>query len=248
MKAIDMLRKRMRGVWVQVAVLYTALVAVGAVFLAASVPDPRAYVALKKLNANHRIVDGDIAEAGWPHRFLTPSLDTRYDFYGRYVDEKTCEDDPIGLTRNTRTGPDIKPEQDRWIVWIPLRDLPPADIAALDVYRTLDVCNLDDRNACGPLPVEAIACSSAGDEGSCTAAVRLTADQRKRFFEVSDRIANDKTYKGPRVHVLIRQQGAGHGMASPRPEPPDPSPSPGALDPPRTPCPKPSATPVGRKP
>jgi len=203
----------LRGVWGRALVIYVAVVLVGAVFLKLGLPDRNAYLALKHLDVNHRLVDGDIAEAGWFHRFLLPSTDTRDRFIGRYVQRTVNENDPLDLA-DTQSAPAITTKPGRWVVWIPLRELPPADVAALDVHRTLDVCNLDPTETCGAFPVEALAC---GSDGTCSAGVQLSADQRRRFLHASDQLAaGGKSYAGPRVHVLIHHIVESHGVASNR--------------------------------
>lgn len=147
------------------------------------------FVALKMLQANHRIVEGDVAEAGLWHPFLLPSLTTRDDFVGRYVATCVDDQDPIEIER-TLSGPKLTRKQHNAIVWISLIDLPAADIATLDVHRELDVCNIDGQEKCGTYAVEALACTGK-DVGAatCSAGVQLTTDQRRRLFTAVDQAA-----------------------------------------------------------
>jgi hypothetical protein len=147
------------------------------------------FLAQKRLRENHRIVEGDIAEAGWQHRFFTASLATRDDFVGRYVQRQVEENSSIAL-ETTLTGPKIVPSAGKAIVWISLSDWPAAKIAALDVAQTMDMCNLDGDQKChGLYAVQAVACAAKdpgktdASKAECSAAVAVTPDERRRYFE-----------------------------------------------------------------
>lgn len=96
-------------------------------------------------------------------------------------------------------------------MWIPLRELPAADVATLDVHQTVDVCNLDGKEACGAYPVEAIACTGKDTAATtCSAGVQITPDLRRRLLTALDKPSTTST-----VHVLIHHAASG----TPRPEP-----------------------------
>lgn len=145
------------------------------------------FLALRLLQANHRIVDGDIAEAGPWHPFLFGSLTTRDDFNGRYVTECVDGQDPVDIEK-TVPGPNLTTKEKRSIAWVPLRELPAAEVATLDVHRELEVCNLEGDGACGNLPVEAIACTGKTmDADTCSAGIQITEDQRRRLLRALDK-------------------------------------------------------------
>jgi hypothetical protein len=161
------------------------------------------YVVVKSLNGNHRLVEGDVAEVGpfftsdtvhWS-RFLIPDLHTRSDFRGRYLSSPIANQQRIELFR-TLSGPRLF-SRAGGIAWIPLRDLPASEIAALDVQDNIEVCNLSNDSSCGTFTVDAIACPDAATS-NCTAAVDLTAAQLKRVWNTS----GSATGTMPQVHVF----------------------------------------------
>jgi hypothetical protein len=164
---------------------------------------PEQFIALKTLHVNHRLVEGDIAEAGLWHVFLIGSLTTRDDFNGRYV--KDCVDDQHAIDiAKTLSGPQIFTEKDKSMVWLPLSELPAADVATLDVRRELDVCNLDGYEACGgAYQVQAIACEGKTLAAeSCSAGVKITAEQRRRLLN-----ALDEAERTPKPDLTTKPDG-----------------------------------------
>lgn len=166
------------------------LYAIGIFFLFTRMPrgsERLQFLAQATLQTNHRIVEGDIAEAGWPHRFFTPTLTTREDFVGRYVERCVLEDNPLEFEA-TLSGPKLKTPDKVSIVWISLIDLPPADVATLDVQGKLDVCNIEGDQQCATYQVQAIACSGKDlGAATCSAGIQITDDQRAHLFGALDK-------------------------------------------------------------
>jgi hypothetical protein len=140
-------------------------------------PRPRQieFIAQKELQANHRIVDGDIAESSWKDRFFfLPSLTTRESFVGRYMYDCVRKGDQLEI-EDTLSGPNLVASASKPIVWIPLADLPAADIMTLDVDGLLSLCDLDGKGGCPRYRVKAITCDLQGSGmQTCFGAVEIT--------------------------------------------------------------------------
>jgi hypothetical protein len=140
--------------------------------------DPAMYVTTKPLNVNHRLVEGDIADAGLGYRFLDPGISTRADFIGRYAPAPMAAQRPIALDQTTLSP--MLPQRRSAIGWFSLHALPPADVAALDARAVVELCNLGGDATCGSARIEAIVCVPPSGT-TCSAAIRLSDAQRARF-------------------------------------------------------------------
>lgn len=181
--------------------VWVGIVAGGLLFSMFTIPHPMQYVAVRALKPNHRLVDGDIAEVGPYNRFLIPGKSTRDDFQGRYVASAVDANTLLPL-ESTLTGPRLLPARGSTIGWLSLTELPPAQIAALDVQDVLEVCNLNRPGTCGGFAVAAIVCGDSS-LSSCAAGIPLTPAQRRNFVIALG--------KGPapsvQIHVLTASIG-----------------------------------------
>jgi hypothetical protein len=188
----------MLGVWV-------FALAAGSLFVAVNVPDNRQYIAVKQLKRNHRLVEGDVAEAGLYHRFLIPDVSTRADFHGRYVSHTVQPFETLRLA-TTSSGPQLTPwRPGHSIVWLSLRDLPVSEAATLDVGDVLHACILNGKSACGAVTVLAVACNGA-DTSTCNAAVDLTPAQRRHYLDALMKLGKNAPSGGP-IGVVTERFG-----------------------------------------
>ena len=145
------------------------------------------FVAHRDLQQNHRIVEGDIDEASWPQRFFSPTLATRDDFIGRYAATLVPAKARLEVEKTLR-GPRLNPNAQNAIVWVSLAELPPADVATLDVQGKLDVCYVDGDEQCAPYTVEAIACTGKDPEAAtCSAGIQIPTDKLKLLLKMLDK-------------------------------------------------------------
>jgi hypothetical protein len=188
-----------RVVGVTVA-MWVIIVVAGLLVAVFTIPHPMQYVAVRDLKPNHRLIDGDVAEVGPYNRFLIPGKSTRDDFLGRYVASAVTANTLLPL-ESTLTGPRLFPVRGSSIGWLSLTELPPAQIAALDVQDVLEVCNLNQPGTCGQFAVAAIVCSES--LASCSAGIHLSPAQRRTFV-----IALGKgTAPSAQIHVLTASIG-----------------------------------------
>ena len=178
---------------------WAAIVLAGWLVASLTIPPPTQYVAVRDLRLNHRLVEGDVAEVGPYNRFFIPGKSTRDDFAGRYVGTAVSHDKLLPLD-STLAGPRLPGARGSTIAWVPLHELPPAQIAALDVQDVLEICNLDGTGACGEFAVAAIVCS-ASELSSCSAGIHLSAAQRRNFVVALG--GGEKT----EIHVLTARFG-----------------------------------------
>jgi hypothetical protein len=210
------LRKVLRAIarswlfYVVVFAVWGLVVVLGSVSLRPVNGDATVFLATKHLGKNHRIVDGDVAEASMPARFLAAGLLTPADFVGRYVREKVDKDQRIDYAA-TLASPDLQ-SRGGTIGWLTLHGLPAADVATLEVGSLIEVCNLAPGAACGAVPIEAVACAGPADTSQCWAAIRMSDPRRRRFVTLAAANATAK------ISVLT------HDGGEPRRSPPEPRP------------------------
>jgi hypothetical protein len=181
--------------------MWVVIVAGGLVISIFTIPKPMQYVAARDLKGNHRLVEGDVAEVGPYTRFLIPGKSTRGDFESRYVASAVVAGTSFPL-ESTLTGPKLVPERGGTIGWLSLAELPPAQIAALDVQDVLEVCNLNRPGTCGEFAVAAVVCSES-TLSSCFAGIHLSPAQRRNFV-----IALGKgSTPSAQIHVLTASIG-----------------------------------------
>ncbi len=164
-------------------------------------PENQEFLAKKALAINHRVVEGDLKEAGWGEAFLSPTLTTRDDFIGRYVQGPVKIDNPLAI-ENTRVGPNLVTGTGKAIVWISLAGVPPTDVATVDVGGKLDVCNVDGNDQCGnPYTVKAIACNGKDlAAATCSAAIEIDRGQLAHVLKAlgkADGAASDSATPAP---------------------------------------------------
>jgi hypothetical protein len=174
-------------VLVRSLVVYVVIVLTGLLcLLQIDKRDAAKFVATRALHAKHRLVADDIAEAGLWHRFLAPSLTTRDEFYGRYLDHSVDAGCEIDLDR-TASGPQLVTPATSSVVWLPLKELPAADVASLDTGDDVVVCTGDKDKPCDAYRVEAVACPDKETGPACSAGVFMSDAQRKAVIAANDK-------------------------------------------------------------
>lgn len=185
--------------WFQVIVWSVwAIVVAGGLAIIATSGEPRVYLAAKPLPANHRLIEGDLAEAGWPYRFLVPGWRTRAAFVGRYLIRRIPSEGEV-IEFGATSGAPSFPVNRSVLGWFSLAGLPVADVAGLDPGHRIEICNLT-KGQCGDLLVEAVVCGATA--GDCWAGIRLSNAQRDRLIAAT-------TTKSPKPAIVVFTHGAG---------------------------------------
>lgn len=184
--------------WFQLIVCSVwALIVAGGLAIIATSGEPRVYLAAKPLPANHRLIERDLADAGWPYRFLVPGWRTRAGFAGRYLIRRVPSEGDVIEFRATAASPSF-PVNRSVLGWFSLAGLPAADVAGLDPGHRIEICNLT-KGQCGDLLVEAVVCGATASD--CWAGIRLSDPQRDRLIAAIT--------KSPKPAIIVFTHGAG---------------------------------------
>ena len=134
----------------------------------------------RALPKNHRLQPGDVGEAWWPRRFMSPSFTLVGSLSGRYVRvESTDSPHAVFDYSGASSAPDITVSGRKYtILWIPVDGGVPIQGESVDVGSRVNICGLDTGACEEDLKVLAVSCNA---QSQCSVATAVDTVLEKKI-------------------------------------------------------------------